>query len=172
MMTIANNTVHTANGLYSLNDLHKASGGQNKHSPFRFMRLNSTKALIAEIERSPEMVNEGKAMLVIQGGKSKGQGTWVCKELIYAYAMWISAKFALIVIRAFDDLMTRQHSYKRLMQLHREYDYATLEAGKAGYALNYYGKKVKPAIKTEIESLEAFIQPELPLEHTISMEGV
>ena len=172
MMTIANNTVHTANGRYSLNDLHKASGGHRKHKPTNFLRLNTTKALIAEIERCSDMRNGTKAIDVVQGGKSKGQGTWVCKELVYAYAMWISAEFALIVIRAFDDMMTRQHSYKRLMQLHREYDYATLEAGKAGYALNYYGKKVKPAIKTEIVKLEAFIQPELPLEHTISMEGV
>lgn len=105
-LAIANTAIRQFDGLYSLNDLHNAAGGEVKHQPTRFMRLDQTRALIAEIECSPEMVITPSK--VIKGNRADGaqQGTYVCKELVYAYAMWISAKFHLAVIRAFDALQT------------------------------------------------------------------
>lgn len=110
-LTILSKDIRTFNDLYSLNDLHRASGSEDRHRPVRFMRLEQTQALIKEIELStdsclasssqrPDLVFAYKT---IKGGRSPG--TWVCKELVYAYAMWISAKFHLQVIRAFDQMM-------------------------------------------------------------------
>lgn len=85
----------TENQLYSLNDLHKAAGNKAEHQPNRWLRNQQTQELIAEIE-----AEGSKAYTTSQGGKNRG--TFVCKELVYAYATWISAKFFLLVIRTFD----------------------------------------------------------------------
>ena len=107
-ITILDRAINMIDGLYSLNDMHKASGSDKKHQPAFFMRNAETKELIEEIERSPDMVNgsNAKAYKVVQGGTASKQGTYACKELVYRYAMWISPKFALIVIRTFDKVIT------------------------------------------------------------------
>ncbi|MCL1623813.1 KilA-N domain-containing protein [Moraxella sp. Tifton1] len=102
-LIISNQAISQHNGLFSLNDLHKVSGGAKKHEPYQFMRNQETKELIAEIESENQI-----AYMTVQGGNTKTtkQGTFVCRELVYRYAMWISAKFSLMVIRAFDALNT------------------------------------------------------------------
>jgi len=86
-------------GRYCLNDLHKASGGENKHAPYRFIRLDQTMDLIQEIDQAPDMALGQKAVNSIHGGNDRG--TYVVEDLVYSYAMWISAKFHLMVIRAY-----------------------------------------------------------------------
>lgn len=95
-LTVAGTTVRQVGGLYSLNDLHKAAGGEPKHQPGKFSSLEQTKALIAELGNSPDSES-----LKITNGRNGG--TYACKELVIAYAAWISAAFHLKVIRVFLD---------------------------------------------------------------------
>ena len=97
---ISNVTIRqNENHLYNLNDLHKAAGDKPEHQPNRWLRNKQTQELIAEIE-----AQGGIAVTTSQGGKNRG--TFVCKELVYAYATWISAKFFLLVIRTFDAVVS------------------------------------------------------------------
>lgn len=85
-------------GRYCLNDLHHASGGEERHKPSNFLRIETTRDLCAEIDRCSDM--SIGCVESIRGGVA--QGTYVSKELVYAYAMWISPAFNLKVIRTFD----------------------------------------------------------------------
>jgi hypothetical protein len=85
-------------GRYCLNDLHRASGGESRHQPANWLRSQQTQELIEEVSKlNPH----------IRGIQLKqGVGTFVAKELVYAYATWVSAAFHLQVIRAYDALVT------------------------------------------------------------------
>lgn len=87
-----------ADGRYSLNDLHRAAGGEQRHQPRYWLANQQTQDLIAELGDS------GNSLSVQRGGLE--QGTYVAKELVYAYAMWISPAFHLQVIRAYDTMVT------------------------------------------------------------------
>ncbi|WP_257227327.1 KilA-N domain-containing protein [Acinetobacter sp. YH12063] len=88
-------------GRYCLNDLHKASGGERKNQPQYFLENKQTQDLIQELIDTGIPVSP---IDVIRGGLE--QGTYVVKQIVYAYAMWISAAFNLKVINTFDAVAT------------------------------------------------------------------
>ena len=92
-LAILNTSIRSHENLFSLNDLHQASGGKSKHQPSFFIRLDTTKDLVAEIEKDNQ-----HALKIIRGTNG---GTYACEELVIAYAMWISPQFHLVVLRAF-----------------------------------------------------------------------
>lgn len=142
-LIISNIVVHQDSfGRYSLNDLHQASGGEEKNKPANWIRLDQTIELIDEILKAQirafkpnETPNTGIPVFkndeILKGvippfnhnetpntqncvfkpvdsRKGRYGGTYVCKELVYSYAMWISAAFSLKVIRAYDALVSQK----------------------------------------------------------------
>jgi hypothetical protein len=63
LLVIAGVTVNTdEEGRYCLNDLHKAAGGADKHKVLNFIRLDSTRELVDELNCSE--VSSKKACVV------------------------------------------------------------------------------------------------------------
>ncbi len=127
-------------GRFSLNDLHKASGNLAKHKPSEYLRNQQAKDLVSEIEL--EAVNP--AIKIIKG---RGlTGTYACKELVYAYAMWISPAFTLKVIRAYDSLASVQYGLKTLPE-------AKTKKALAGGLSLYQQDTIKALVKSRAEGL-------------------
>ena len=132
-----------AEGRYCLNDLHKASGGEKKHGPSYWMANAQTIELIEELKTT------GIPVVTIEG---RNGGTYVCKELVYAYAMWISPTFHLKVIRTFDAVATKQIDPTALLN-----DPAAMR----GLLLTYTEKVIALETKvTERDKLISHIQPQ------------
>lgn len=98
-------------GRHCLNDLHQAAiqSGLNARTkePGKFLANTQTEELVQELTVTQNM---GIAPVsTIRGGHH--QGTYVCKELVYAYAMWISPAFNLKVIRTFDALSSQDNRH-------------------------------------------------------------
>ncbi len=92
-----------ATGRFSINDLHQsavASGIKKDIRPNEWLSLQPTKEL-AEI-----LITENPALPPIKAQAGRYGETYVCRELVYAYAMWISPAFHIQVIRAYDAMAT------------------------------------------------------------------
>lgn len=76
--------------------------GEAKHRAAYWLENKQTTALVAEMSIAGNPAIQSK----------QGIGTFVAKELVYAYAMWISPAFNLKVIRTFDAVASRLQGYQ------------------------------------------------------------
>lgn len=126
-------------GRYSLNDLHKAAGFSNKHKPSLFYRSDSFNNVV-EVLKAQNCAFE--PIVKIRG---KFGGTWICKELVYKYAMWISPEFEVQVIQTFDSITKKieaPETMQALNELTKKIEGDKELASKCGTLLANY-KKVK-----------------------------
>ena len=84
-------------GRYCLTDLWKAGGSVDSKRPSKFEKTERHNELLEILKgRYPQFEPFTKTR-----GRYNG-GTWCCKELVYAYAIYVSADFHLKVIDVFD----------------------------------------------------------------------
>lgn len=115
-LIVSNISISQVDGLYRLNDLHKAAGGENRHQPGKWLELDQTKSYISHLIKKQGIVNpvskQNQVFIVVKNGGKVKQGTYVCKKLVYKYAIWISHEFEDAVIDAYDSLVQSESQYK------------------------------------------------------------
>ena len=122
-LAILNTSIRTHESLFSLNDLHKASGGAEKHRPSLFIRLDTTQDLISEIQKEAKSTD---LIFKTTGGRGL-RGTYACEELVLSYAMWISPKFHLVVLRAFLAMHRKQPQQLALPEPEKKFTFEFTE---------------------------------------------
>lgn len=156
-------------GRFCLNDLHRAAmlNGANKRTkePGKFLGSRQTADLVKELADTQDLGID--PVNTVKGGAQ--QGTYVVKELVYAYAMWVSPSFHLKVIRAYDAMVTAE--LQRLNGLHHRAVRAELEylegvanASRCGLGLRAW-RDSKPLMQARLDALQQEMQPALPLFH-------
>ncbi|WP_065237907.1 KilA-N domain-containing protein [Gallibacterium genomosp. 3] len=153
-LQILNTSIRTLDNLYSLNDLHLSSGNDPKHRPSLFIRLETTKDLINEI--SKEVRSTDLIFKTLRGRNI--QGTYACKELVIAYAAWISPAFHLVVLRAFLNQIESKQKQIALPEPQKpktiEIDTDVLDALiKYCKLAKRHGEQLEPAMRTIYTSL-------------------
>lgn len=102
-MLVINNIEVSQNedGLYSLVDLWKSTSNKKNKSPSKWLDLKGTESKIEYLCLDRKRVQLNQQVT----SKNEYGYTYVCKELVYSYAMWISDKYHFEVIHAFDALV-------------------------------------------------------------------
>lgn len=88
-------------GLYSLIDLWKSTSNKKNKSPSKWLDLKGTLSKIEYLCLDRKRVQGNQQVT----SKNDHGYAYVCKELVYSYAMWISDKYHFEVITAFDNLV-------------------------------------------------------------------
>ncbi|WP_051543192.1 KilA-N domain-containing protein [Thiothrix lacustris] len=156
-LIVANITIQQdAEGRYCLNDLHKASGEEKRHRPNYWLSNKQTKDLIAEL---------GKAGIPAFS-TTQNLGTFVVKELVYYYAMWISPEFHIRVIRTYDAVMRGQlDEISRMETQHENYWFnryphwrAIKQYALEGYPYKMIAKAVKKSASTVARAIRSMVK--------------
>jgi hypothetical protein len=123
-ITIGTTTIHQSdNGLYLITDLWKASGSLSKDLPQKWLELKSTQKYLRFLNAIPETGSISKSSEIITTGEKSFHGTYVCEELVYSYAMWISCEYHHLVITTFKDFVNAD-SFEEIKALKYKLDNA------------------------------------------------
>lgn len=151
-------------GMINATQMCKAGGKEFKN----WYRLDSTKELILELEKSVVHICTTKVVDIIQGGSSKLQGSWLHPDLAVQLAQWISPQFALQVSKWTRELiltgnvnLENERTELELTQLQKDYKKLETKYRQMLQKKTYHKFKTGPAfyIISDIDSKSVRFKP-------------
>lgn len=142
-----------------------AAGANNRtKEPAKFLSASQTKRLINVLVMETTQ-NLGSFREPVASEEGRAGGTYVVKELVYGYAMWISPEFHLQVIRAYDkqvmDEIDRLNGIQyRAIRAEMDYQQGMREASSCGKGLRKW-RNDKPTKLMLLEQFRLAMQPAL-----------
>lgn len=87
-------------GMYSLTDMWKSDGANQSNKPAHWLKTDRIKQLIETIGKLRK--GNDPYLYLLKTTPGRYGGTWACKELVIAYAEYLSPEFHLAVIKTFE----------------------------------------------------------------------
>lgn len=107
---------------------------------------------------------QNQLVIVVKGGKSSEQGTWLHPKLAIDFARWLNPRFAV-----WCDMQIEQMTTGSLQSLTAQITETSItlqhfdeNLSKAGWYLATHGRQTKPQLKAKLAELLAKAQPFLP----------
>lgn len=107
---------------------------------------------------------QNQLVIVVKGGKSDEQGTWLHPKLAIDFARWLNPRFAV-----WCDMQIEQMTTGSLQSLTAQITETSItlqhfdeNLSKAGWYLATHGKQTKPQLKAKLTELLQKAQPHLP----------
>ena len=146
-LTLCNKTVCVNDeGMVSLTDMWKASGGKQSKEPRKFLIINSTKLLIENLEN-----RLGTDPVVVAQGRYGG--TWCHKKLASKYSTWCQKRYLM-------PRVTKLHEEGALKAIEQVLGLSLIKQYQVGkYYLDGYCKETNTAY--EIDEPQHFINGKL-----------
>lgn len=94
------------NGRYCLNDLFKASGGDDSKKPSKWLRYQKELGVVKVESGLKVLIPEDFDSYVVKTGKARATKTFGSRKTALKYAMFIDKNFYEAVVEAFDKLTT------------------------------------------------------------------
>lgn len=155
----------TENGYLNATKIAKHYGKQVRDYLINNRTQDYIRALNEHLSEAVKTASEqNQLVIVVKGGKSAEQGTWLHPKLAIDFARWLNPRFAVWCDMQIERMLTgsAQSLTAQITETAITLQHFDENLSKAGWYLSTHGKQTKPKLKAKLAGLLQKAQPYLP----------